>query len=97
MSYITINTVVDVDVDVDLDELFSTKKGRKEIFEYLIDEGYVPENSIITKEGHLEYPGIKDGYDDIDRALAILSNHSWKLTKEESDIIENISNKYKYL
>lgn len=99
MSYITINT--DVDVDIYISDIINDKYDRVSILEALLEDEYLPENSIITSDGYVEYgnnmkKSLNTGTD-TEQALSILQNHAWKMTKEEEDVIKSIAEKYKHV
>lgn len=90
-------TIILDHVEIDIEDLFHSTYDRKRIFKFLKDEGYIPDEMVIDDYGALQLPYKKNNDMDLSYALTVLDKNGWKLTKEESDTILKIADKYKYL
>lgn len=95
MSYISVN------VDLDIDDVVSgmSTYDRRKFFEEMQEEGYISEHCVITSDGEvmasdrIEKSKLAESRDDFNLALQKLWNNGWKLTREEEEVIINISNR----
>lgn len=80
---------VDVDIDVDVEEFYNdcSDKEKKELVEYLIEDDFIPERTVQTREDNLMDLTYKN-------ALDKLYNKRIYLTLEEEQFIINLANKY---
>ena len=92
MSYLTVN------VDVDIDDIISdmSRQDRRLFFEAMQENGYIDEDLKVTTDGGVTLPG-KESTNflsgDFDIAVGKLIGNSWKLTREDEEIILKIANK----
>jgi hypothetical protein len=89
-------TIILDHVEIDIEDLFHSTYDRKRIFKFLKDEGYVPDEMVIDDDGTLQLPHEKNIVQNLSYALSVLDKNGWKLTKEETDTILKIAEKYKY-
>ena len=80
---------VDVDIDVDVEEFYNdcSDKEKKELVEYLIEDDFIPEQIVQTREDNLMDLTYKN-------ALDKLYSKRIYLTLEEEQFIINLANKY---
>ena len=80
---------VDVDIDVDVAEFYSdcSNREKKELTEYLIEDGFIPGQTEQVGEDNLMDVTYKE-------ALNKLYNKRIYLTLEEEQFIINLANKY---
>lgn len=81
MSWITVNTDVDIDFDDILYAMTSTEKQK--LADELYEDGYVPSQV--------------DSYDttnEFDLALQRLQGNSWRLTREEEQFVISLGKRY---
>jgi hypothetical protein len=89
-------TIILDHVEIDIEDLFHSTYDRKQIFKFLKDEGYIPNEMVIDDYGTLRLPHEKNIAQDLSYALSVLDKNGWKLTNEETDTILKIAEKYKY-
>lgn len=80
---------VDVDIDVDVAELYGdcSDKEKKELAQYLVEDGFIPGYSEQTGEDNLMDETYKN-------ALTKLYSKRIYLTLEEEQFLINLANKY---
>lgn len=92
--------MISIDVDID-DVLYSMGKyDRKELFQALMNNGYIPKELTITNDGELKLPSpmeqkkIAESKDEFNQALQRLFGNGWKLTKEQEDYIIGLAKQF---
>ena len=80
---------VDVDIDVDVAEFYSdcSDKEKKELAQYLVEDGFIPGYSEEVGQGNLMDETYKE-------ALNKLYSKRTYLTLEEEQFLINLANKY---
>jgi hypothetical protein len=76
------------DIDIDVDEFLSacSTSERKELIEALVEDGYIKRDAILTPENKSRNPLFDD-------ACTKLIGNSWRLSKEDEEVIMDISKK----
>lgn len=87
----TIYTTVDVDVDIEIDEFVDScnERDMKNLIRYLQEEGYLGKFNIKDETkmtpNEIEFR----------EKMLLLSDKFYQMTMEESELIENLYNKYR--
>ena len=89
-------TIILDHIEIDIEDLFHSTYDRKQIFKFLKDEEYIPNEMVIDDYGTLQLPHEKNIVQDLSYTLSVLDKNGWKLTNEETDTILKIAEKYKY-
>jgi thioredoxin-like negative regulator of GroEL len=76
------------DVDIDVDEFLSacSDSERKELIDALVEDGYIKRENVLTQGKHA-------AVNEFDNACNHMIGNSWRLSKEDEEIITNISKK----
>ena len=76
------------DVDIDVDEFISacSKSEIKELIDFLVDDGHIKKDAVLTPDKKSRNPLFDD-------ACIKLVGNSWRLSKEDEEVIMNISKK----
>ena len=77
-----------INVDIEISDILWNLSSyeKQELTDDLFDEGYTPNNSPSTLES-------SSNGEEFDELVSNLSGNSWKLTKEDEEIIINICKK----
>ena len=88
----TIYTYVDAEVDVDIDVIefvdSCSEKEMKELINYLTKEDYI--TGLAKDESNMT-----SGEIEFNNQISLLSDKYYQMTKEETDLIESLYNKYR--
>lgn len=91
-----------ISIDIDIDEIVWAmgRYDRKEFFEKMQEEGYIPKECSISDDGELKLPSgmerkkISESKDEFNQALQKLFSNGWKLPLEQEQYIINLAKQF---